>query len=143
MDRLDYRLETMIGVDLVTAAGFVAGIGDISRFSSADKLARYCGIAPVEYSSGDKGKNNKCDQGKRKLHQLFRDLAARSINRGRNKDKPVNDIFYEYYQKKLSQGKTKHQALICVMRRLVNIVYGLMKNKTAYVHSQKADRPAA
>jgi hypothetical protein len=34
----------------------------------------------------------------------------------------------------LSQGKTKHQAIVCVMRGLVNIIYGMMKNKTEYVH---------
>lgn len=30
------------------------------------------------------------------------------------------------------EGKTKGQALICIMRRLVNMIYGMMKNKTAY-----------
>ena len=68
------------------------------------------------------------------LYQLFHDLAARNISRGRSKDKPVNSVFYDYYQKKLTQGKTKHQAIVCVMRRLANIIYGMMKNKTEYVH---------
>ena len=34
---------------------------------------------------------------------------------------------------KISEGKTKSQALVCVMRRLVNIIYGMMKNKTEYI----------
>jgi len=134
MDELDYKLETMIGIDLVTAAGFISEIGDIGRFSSADKLAKYSGIAPIDYSSSDVERILKNSQGNRKLYQLFHDLAARNINQGRNKDKPFNDIFYDYYQKKLTQGKTKHQAIVCVMRRLVNIIYGMMKHKTAYVH---------
>ncbi len=134
MSELDYKLETMIGIDLVTAAGFIAEIGDIGRFPSPDKLAKYSGIAPIDYSSGDKERILKNSQGNRKLYQLFHDLAARSVNQGRNKDKPVNDIFYDYYQKKLTQGKTKHQAIVCVMRRLVNIIYGMMKNKMAYIH---------
>jgi transposase len=134
MDELGYKLETMIGIDLVTGAGFISEIGDIGRFSSSDKLAKYCGIAPIDYSSGDKERLLKNSQGNRKLYQLFHDLAARNINLGRNKDKPVNGIFYDYYQRKLTQGKTKHQAIVCVMRRLVNIVYGMMKNKTEYVH---------
>lgn len=29
-------------------------------------------------------------------------------------------------------GKSSQQALICIARRLVNIVYGMLKNKTAY-----------
>ncbi len=134
MDELGCKLETMIGIDLVTAAGFISEIGDIGRFPSVDKLAKYCGIAPIDYSSGSKDRILKNTRGNRTLYRLFRDLAARNINQGRNKNKPVNGIFYDYYQKKLTQGKTKHQAVVCVMRRLVNIVYGMMKHRTAYVH---------
>jgi len=45
---------------------------------------------------------------------------------------PRYPIFREYYERKMSQGKTPSQALVCIMRRLVNIVYGMMKNKTPY-----------
>lgn len=79
---LSYKLESIPGIDIVTATNLAAGIGDINRFHNADKLARFAGIAPVNFSS---------------------------------------------------VGKTKVQALICVMRRLVNILYGMMKNKTEYV----------
>ena len=44
----------------------------------------------------------------------------------------LNPIFYEYYHKKISEGKLKNQALKCVQRRLVNIVFGVMKHKRAY-----------
>ena len=37
-----------------------------------------------------------------------------------------------YYESKISEGKTKIQALLCVMRRLVNIIYSMMKKGTAY-----------
>ena len=40
---------------------------------------------------------------------------------------------YEYYQRKVTEKKTKKQALVCVMRRLVNIIYGMMRRKTAYI----------
>ncbi len=132
MSRLGYRLETFPCIDLVTAAGFAAQIGDINRFASADKLAKYAGISPVTFSSGQSDKRFSNRQGDRNLYHLFHALAARNVNRGRNRNKPVNDIFYEYYQKKMSEGKTEHQAIICVMRRLVNIIYGMMKNKREY-----------
>ncbi|MDF2474280.1 MAG: transposase [Anaerocolumna sp.] len=45
---------------------------------------------------------------------------------------PRNPVFYEYYLRKISEGKTKMQALTCIMRRLVNIVYGMLKNHTEY-----------
>ncbi len=46
---------------------------------------------------------------------------------------PNNPIFHAYFLRKISEGKTKSQALVCIMRRLVNIVYGMMKNKTEYI----------
>lgn len=46
---------------------------------------------------------------------------------------PRNPVMYQYYQKKVSEGKTKMQALVCVMRKLVNIVYRMMRNRTEYV----------
>jgi len=134
MSRLGYRLETFPGIDLVTASGFTSQIGDIERFSSADKLAKYAGISPVTFSSGESDKKFSNRQGDRTLYHLFHSLAARNVNRGRNKNRPINDIFYEYYQKKISEGKTEHQAIICVMRRLVNILYGIMRNKKEYIY---------
>ena len=134
MDLLGYRLETMIGIDLVTAAAFVSEIGNIDRFPNADKLAKYAGIAPVIFSSGDKDRKFRNRQGNRKLYGLFHNLAARHVCCGRNSNKPVNYIFYDYYKRKMSEGKTQHQAIICIMRRLVNIVYGLMKTGKNYVH---------
>lgn len=129
-----YKLETMIGIDFLTAAGLIAEIGYIDRFKSSDKLAKYAGIAPVNYSSGSKERILKNRQGNRDLYTLFHRTATLNINCGRNKANPVNGIFYDYYQKKISQGKTKHQAIVCIMRRMVNIIYGMMKNKTTYQH---------
>lgn len=46
---------------------------------------------------------------------------------------PRNPVFYDYYNRKLNEGKSKSQALLCIMRRLVRIIYGMMKNKTDYI----------
>jgi transposase len=89
MKLLDFQLETMPGIDLVMASSLVAEIGDINCFASADKLARFAGIAPVNFSSGGKGTNQ-----------------------------------------------------VCVMRRLVNIIYGKMKNKTAFRLPEQAEKQA-
>jgi hypothetical protein len=39
---------------------------------------------------------------------------------------------YEYYQKKIKEGRKKKQAMVYVARRLVSIVFSIMKNKTPY-----------
>lgn len=129
---LDYQLETMPGIEFVTASALIAEIGDVRRFPNANKLARFAGIAPVYFGSGGKGKVHKSKQGNRALHALFYNLAVQQVQVAKGSKLPRNPVFHAYYQKKLKEGKTKGQALVCIMRRLVNIVYGMMKYKTAY-----------
>lgn len=129
---LDLKLETIPGIDTVTAIALVAHIGDIKRFRNADKLAKFSGIAPVNFSSAGKGKDKKSKQGNRELYGVFYFLAVQQIQVSK-KGTPKNPVFLEYYKRKVSEGKTKIQALVCVMRRLNNIIYGMMKNKTEYV----------
>ena len=132
MNVLDYQLDTMPGIELVTASALIAEIGDVRRFPNANKLARFAGIAPVYFGSGGKGKAHKSKQGNRALHALFYNLAVQQVQVAKGSKMPRNPVFHAYYQKKLKEGKTKGQALVCIMRRLVNIVYGMMKHKTAY-----------
>ncbi|WP_157418135.1 IS110 family transposase [Bacillus cereus] len=129
---LDYQLETMPGIELVTASALIAEIGNVRRFPNANKLARFAGIAPVYFGSGGKGKTHKSKQGNRALHALFYNLAVQQVQVAKGSKLPRNPVFHAYYQKKLKEGKTKGQALVCIMRRLVNIVYGMMKYKAAY-----------
>ncbi|WP_349944229.1 hypothetical protein ABFV83_12395 [Lacrimispora sp. BS-2] len=70
-------------------------------------------------------------QGNRQLHGLFYFLAVSMVTVPKS-GKPNQSIFYACFQRKISEGKTKSQALVCIMRRLVNIVYGIMKNKREY-----------
>ncbi len=83
MNKLGYRLETFPCIDLVTAAGFAAQIGDANRFASADKLAKYAGICPVTFSSWQSDKRFSNRQGDRTLYHLFHAFAARNVNCGR------------------------------------------------------------
>lgn len=46
-------LQALRGVDLITAAGFLAEIGDLSRFENPRQLMAYLGLVPSEHSTGD------------------------------------------------------------------------------------------
>ena len=46
------RLLTITGVNVIVAAGLVAAIGDIRRFSSSQKLVSYVGLNPRVRQSG-------------------------------------------------------------------------------------------
>ncbi|MDT2046688.1 IS110 family transposase [Priestia flexa] len=140
MSLLDFQLDSMPGIDLVTASALIAEIGDVRRFPNANKLARFAGIAPVYFGSGGKGKEQKSKQGNRALHALFYNLAVQQVQVAKGSKLPRNPVFYAYYQRKLKEGKTKGQALVCIMRRLVNIVYGMMKHQTSVPKRQNRAR---
>ena len=70
-------------------------------------------------------------QGNRRLLAIFYFLAIQMVQVSPS-GTPRNPVFREYFLKKLEEGKNKPQALICIARRLVNIVYGMLKNHTEY-----------
>lgn len=124
----DYKLTTMPSVGDAIASKLIAEIGDIRHFPNADKLACFAGIVPKSFSSAGKDRDESNKQGNRELHGLFYFLAVTMVSVS-TKGKPYNPIFRAYFLRKISEGKTKSQALVCVMRRLVSIIYGMMKNK--------------
>ena len=129
---LKYQLQTMPGISTVTSCALISEIGDINRFSNPNKLAKFARNAPVNFSSAGKGKDKVSKQGNRKLHGIFYFLAVQQVQVSRSTKIPRNQAFFNYYQKKIQEGKTKQQALVCVMRRLVNIIFGMMKSGSAY-----------
>ncbi len=141
LSNFEFNLKSMRGIDTVMASNLIAEIGNINRFPSPEKLAKYAGIAPVTYSSGKKDVQFSNERGNRTLNTIFYRLAVTvSTVSGKNK-KIINPIFYEYYHKKISEGKTKRQALKCVQRRLVNIIWGMMKYNRDYINPPTMDFP--
>ncbi len=72
---LGCTLTTIPGVNVITAVKILAEIGDIKRFSNANKLAQFAGIAPLHLSSSGKGKDVATKQGNRRLQATIYFLA--------------------------------------------------------------------
>ena len=134
LDRFGCTLTSMTGIDIVTAAKLLSCIGDIRKFPSPAKLARYSGVAPVTYASGRKEIQWRDQRGNRELHSVIYGLAVRLIGTVSYKNTVLNPFFYEYYLRKLSEGKTKRQALKCVERRLVNIIWNMLTHDEEYIN---------
>ena len=124
-------LATIPGVNVTTAVKIMSEIGDINRFPNPAKLAQFAGIAPIKLSSAGKGKDKASKQGNRRLQATLFFLAIQMIQTS-TKGKARNPIFRVYYDRKLAEGKNAKQVLICIARRMVNIIYGMLKNKTEY-----------
>ena len=141
LDYFDCTLLSMTGIDTISAAQILSCIGDIRKFSSPAKLARYAGIAPVTYSSGKTDLQFANQRGNRELNSLFFNLAIRLTMTAGPKRKIMNSFCYDYYQRKRSEGKTKRQALKCVQRRLVNIIWTMLTNGEDYVNPPTYNAP--
>jgi len=119
-------LSTASGCGTVIAAEIIGEVGDISRFHSPGALAKYSGCAPREHSSGKTIRWRKTRSGNRRLNRSFHRMALSQISRS------GNDAARTYFKRKISEGKTKAQALVCLRRQLVNVVWMMMKHKTEY-----------
>jgi len=141
LESFNCTLTSMAGIDVVSACQIMSCIGDINRFPTPAKLARYSGIAPVTYASGQKSLQFANQRGNRELNSLFYSLAVRLSSPTGPQNKIINRFFYDYFQRKRSEGKTKGQALKCVERRLVNIVWTMLTNNEEYVNPPIFDKP--
>ncbi len=128
---LGCTLTTIPGVEVVTAVKILAEIGDIKRFPNANKLAQFAGIAPLHLSSSGKGKDVATKQGNRRLQATFYFLAIQMVQVS-SKGTIRHPAFRAYYEKRIAEGKTSQQALICISRRLISVIYGMLKNGTEY-----------
>ena len=119
-------IATASGCGTVIAAEIIGEIGDVNRFHAPGALAKYAGCAPREHSSGKTIRWRKTRSGNRRLNRAFHRMALSQISRS------GNDAARTYFKRKVSEGKTKAQALVCLRRQLVNVVWMMLKHKTEY-----------
>jgi len=120
-----FLINSYKGISYITLAEILALVSDINRFATPDKFCKYCGIAPIQFSSGSSKKFHSSKFGVRELRTVFRTVAVVRVRRC-PEDK-------EYYEKHIARGKTKKQALILLMRKNILTVYALLKKKQAYI----------
>ena len=126
LDEGGYTIQTASGCGVTVAATIVGEIGDIARFKSPGSLAKYAGCAPSECSSGKTKRFRKTKGGNRRLNCAFHHMALSQISR------MGNDKAKTYFKRKVSEGKNKSQALVCLRRQMVPIVWMMLKYKTEY-----------
>lgn len=126
MNEGGHTIATASGCGTIIAAELIGEIGDVSRFHSPGALAKYAGCAPREHSSGKTIRWRKTRSGNRRLNRAFHRMALSQISRS------GNDAARSYFKRKISEGKTKAQALVCLRRQLVNVVWMMLKHRAEY-----------
>jgi len=120
------KLDTLNGCGIALASKVLAEIRNIERFRSASALAKYAGLCPREKSSGKTFRHIKTKSGNRRLNMAIHRIALSQISR------TGNQCAKTYFQRKVSEGKTKFQALCCLKRRLIDIIFMMLKYKQPY-----------
>lgn len=130
MQQTGQKLQTLNGSGTVLTSQVLAEIRNIERFHSPSALAKYAGLAPRERSSGKTIRHMKTKSGNRRLNMAIHRIALSQISRSGNAKAKA------YFQRKLSEGKTKSQALCCLKRRLVDIIFMMLKHKQEYNYTK-------
>jgi len=89
---------------------------DVRRFASRDRFAAYNGTAPIEVGSGGRMVHRLSRRGNRQLNHAIHMAAITQI---RHPHSPG----YEYYQRKLAEGKTNKEAIRALTRRISDALY--------------------
>ncbi len=109
-------LTELFGIGPIIASYLIGFTGDIGRFAGRDAYAAYNGTAPVERSSGGRVVHRVSQRGNRRLNHALH-LAAICQIRQPSSDGRV------YFERKLSEGKTKKDAIRSLKRHISNAVY--------------------
>ncbi|MCP2318127.1 Transposase [Nocardia amikacinitolerans] len=123
----------ILGAQLLADAG-----GDLHTvFGHAGRLAAYAGLAPVPRDSGKvKGNLHRPKRYHRGMRKVFYMAALSSIRRT---DSPSR----AFYQKKRAEGKVHTQALIALARRLIDVIWALVRDNRTFAIEAPAPISAA
>lgn len=127
VDELNTPLITIPGIGYTIAAIILAEIGDINNFSSPAKLLAFAGMEPSTYQSGNynASKTSMVKRGSTYLRWAIMQ-AARLVSMR-------DSTFATYMAKKRSEGKHFNVARSHVGKKLIRVIYSLLKNNTAFV----------
>jgi transposase len=107
----------LFGVGPIIAAALIGYTGDVSRFGNKDRFAAYNGTAPVEFSSGGRVVHRVSERGNRQLNHAIHMAAAICQLRQPHSDGR------SYFERKVTESKTKKEALRALKRQISNAVY--------------------
>jgi transposase len=106
----------LFGVGPMTAAILIGNTGDIRRFRNRDHFAAYTGTALVEFSSGGRIAHRLSRRGNRTLNAAIHMAAATQLRHTHSDGRA-------YFERKVTEGKTKREALRSLKRHVRNAIY--------------------
>ena len=115
-------IESIPGLGRTTAAKILGHVGDVRRFESAKALAAFIGVTPRQRQSGSsiRGRTMMCRMGNPRLRAalFLPSLVA----------KRYNPLLRQFGARLEANGLSKMAVAGAVMRKLVHLVYGVVKS---------------
>ena len=122
------RLLNVPGAGVITVAGFLSEVGDISRFTDPKQIQKLAGLAVVENSSGKrKGLPGISRRGRKRLRWVLFQLA-----RGMVKSNKEMKAYHQYYTTRKDNPLKKMQSLMAIAGKITRMFFGMLKNGTEY-----------
>ncbi|MEG6612849.1 IS110 family transposase [Pseudoclostridium thermosuccinogenes] len=116
------------GVGLVVAAGFLAEVGDIFRFSHPKQIQKLPGLSLKENSSGKhKGQTTICKRGRKRLRYYLTFGIMPLLSK--------NEEFralHRYYTTRKERPLKKMQSMVALSNKLIRIFYAILTKDIAY-----------
>lgn len=126
-------LDTIPGFGPVYTAGIIAEIGDINRFSNQAALAKYAGLVWTQHQSGNfEAQNTQLIKSGNRYLRYYLIEAANSVRRH-------DSEYASFYSRKFNEvNRYQHKrALALTARKLVRLVYKLLKTNQLYTPSDR------
>lgn len=120
-------ITSIPGVGIITGAMIISEIGDINNFTSPDQLLAFAGLDPTVYQSGEfEASHTKIT----KRGSKYLRWAIHQVSSGIWK---WDKTFKDYYLKKINEGKHHFVAIGHIDKKLVRVIFSLLKNKQSFV----------
>lgn len=119
-------LASIPGIATDTAIALEAYIGDVNRFSNSKKFVAYFGMNPTIWKTGKSKRPSRLQKKGSPIvrHKLF--MATLCIIS--KKKEPI----YSYYVRLVNNGKRKLVAICAAMRKLLTIIYAMLKDNNKF-----------
>jgi transposase len=117
-----HLLTSIPGIGELTAWRLVAEIQALSRFDDVRQLVAYVGLDPSRHDSGSRvrGAHSISRQGRAALRAALYMPALVAMKH--------NPILQAFAARLTAQGKLPQQVIVAVMRKLLHLVYGILKS---------------
>lgn len=118
------------GIGEITAAGLIGEVGDFRQFKTIGELLKLAGLDLFEISSGkQKGNRHISKRGRPLMRKLLFFAAINVVRKG--------GILHQTYQDYLSRGMVKMKALIAIARKVLGIIFALVRDQKEYIDGYK------